>query len=67
VVIHVQHAEERIYYALERIWKDCPQIPLPELVGVGSVPPGGRPPGISPRLGENLPPQTPSAPDGRTR
>ena len=22
----------RTYYALERIWKDCPQIPLPELV-----------------------------------
>ncbi len=30
VVIHVQHAEERVYYALERLWKDCPQIPLPE-------------------------------------
>jgi ribosome-associated protein len=35
VVIHVQHAEERVYYALERLWKDCPQIPLPEPVGVG--------------------------------
>ena len=32
VVVHVQHSDERIYYALERIWKDCPQIPLPELV-----------------------------------
>jgi ribosome-associated protein len=31
VVVHVQHAEERTYYALERIWKDCPQIPLPDL------------------------------------
>jgi ribosome-associated protein len=31
VVVHVQHAEERSYYALERIWKDCPQIPLPDL------------------------------------
>ena len=31
-MIHVQHSEERIYYSLERIWKDCPQIPLPELV-----------------------------------
>jgi ribosome-associated protein len=28
----VQHADERTYYALERIWKDCPLIPLPELV-----------------------------------
>ena len=42
VVIHVQHSEQRTYYALERIWKDCPQIPLPELIGAGSVPPGGR-------------------------
>ena len=32
VVIHVQHSEERTYYSLERIWKDCPQIALPELV-----------------------------------
>jgi ribosome-associated protein len=30
VVIHVQHAEERVYYGLERLWKDCPLIPLPE-------------------------------------
>ena len=32
VVVHVQHADERSFYALERIWKDCPTIPLPELV-----------------------------------
>ena len=30
VVIHVQHAEERVFYSLERLWKDCPLIPLPE-------------------------------------
>lgn len=30
VVVHVQHAEEREYYALERLWKDCPTLPLPE-------------------------------------
>jgi ribosome-associated protein len=29
IVIHVQHAEERAYYALERLWKDCPALPLP--------------------------------------
>jgi ribosome-associated protein len=28
VVVHVQIAEERIHYALERLWKDCPSIPL---------------------------------------
>jgi len=30
VVVHVQHAEDRVYYALERLWKDCPAIDLPE-------------------------------------
>ncbi len=30
VVVHVQHAEDRTYYALERLWKDCPAIDLPE-------------------------------------
>ena len=28
VVIHVQHQEERVFYALERLWKDCPVIPF---------------------------------------
>ena len=30
IVVHVQHAEDRVYYALERLWKDCPVIELPE-------------------------------------
>lgn len=29
VVVHVQHVEERTFYALERLWKDCPAIDLP--------------------------------------
>ena len=29
VVVHVQHAEERTYYSLERLWRDCPAITLP--------------------------------------
>jgi ribosome-associated protein len=29
IVVHVQHAEERTFYALERLWKDCPTLPLP--------------------------------------
>ncbi len=33
LVVHVQHAEERTYYALERLWRDCPEIALPELEG----------------------------------
>ena len=28
VVVHVQHSEERSLYSLERLWKDCPQVPL---------------------------------------
>ena len=28
IVIHVQHEEERSFYALERLWSDCPLIPL---------------------------------------
>ncbi|WEV71781.1 ribosome silencing factor [Bifidobacterium sp. ESL0790] len=27
-VIHIMHEEEREYYDLERLWKDCPQIDL---------------------------------------
>lgn len=30
VVVHVQLAEERIHYAIERLWKDCPMVPLPD-------------------------------------
>ena len=29
IVVHVQHAEERTFYSLERLWKDCPTLPLP--------------------------------------
>lgn len=30
IVVHVQHDEDREFYALERLWKDCPVLPLPE-------------------------------------
>ena len=30
VIIHVQQGEDREYYELERLWKDCPPIELPE-------------------------------------
>ena len=29
IVVHVQHEEERQFYALERLWRDCPTIALP--------------------------------------
>lgn len=39
IVVHVQHAEERTFYSLERLWKDCPMIALPEGVTVGQAAP----------------------------
>lgn len=29
IVVHVQHEEEREFYVLERLWRDCPVVPLP--------------------------------------
>lgn len=28
LVVHVFHEEERLFYSLERLWKDCPTLPL---------------------------------------
>ena len=28
LIVHVFHEEDRMYYSLERLWKDCPAIPL---------------------------------------
>lgn len=28
LVVHVFHEEDRMYYSLERLWKDCPVIPI---------------------------------------
>lgn len=28
VVVHVQHSEERVFYALDRLWGDCPTVPF---------------------------------------
>jgi ribosome-associated protein len=35
IVVHVQHSEERVFYSLDRLWKDCPTLPLP----VDALPP----------------------------
>ncbi len=37
IVVHVQREEEREFYALERLWKDCPEIDL-ATVDAGSGP-----------------------------
>ncbi|MBK6871345.1 MAG: ribosome silencing factor [Kineosporiaceae bacterium] len=29
IVVHVQHTDERQYYSLERLWRDCPPLELP--------------------------------------
>ncbi|MER5864583.1 ribosome silencing factor [Kitasatospora sp. NPDC002040] len=29
IVVHVQHSEERSFYSLDRLWKDCPELPVP--------------------------------------
>lgn len=28
LVVHVFHPEERVYYGLERLWRDCPVVPI---------------------------------------
>lgn len=28
IVVHVQHDDEREFYELERLWKDCPEVDL---------------------------------------
>lgn len=35
IVVHVQQEEERAFYALERLWRDCPAISLPADVASG--------------------------------
>ncbi|WP_199434950.1 ribosome silencing factor [Qaidamihabitans albus] len=43
VVVHVQHHEERSFYGLERLWKDCPRIDVADLPdgSIDSANPGG--------------------------
>jgi len=36
VVVHVQHREARAEYALDSLWKDCPQIGLLEPLAIGA-------------------------------
>ena len=37
VVVHVQHTEERSFYGLERLWKDCPRMEFAEDGTVSTV------------------------------
>jgi ribosome-associated protein len=38
VVVHVQHTEERGFYGLDRLWKDCPRVAFPEAEVVADAP-----------------------------
>jgi ribosome-associated protein len=63
IVVHVQHVEERTYYALERLWKDCPQIVLPDLA---TNPDRGEPSPRTPAANRGEPsPRTPAARSSR--
>lgn len=31
LVVHIQHEEDREFYALESLWKDCPEVDLGDL------------------------------------
>lgn len=35
IIVHVQQSEDREFYALERLWKDCPVVELPADLGMG--------------------------------
>jgi ribosome-associated protein len=36
LIVHVFHEEDRMYYSLERLWKDCPVIPL-DVAGAAAI------------------------------
>jgi ribosome-associated protein len=38
IVVHIQHSEEREFYALDRLWKDCERIPFVDRALASSVP-----------------------------
>lgn len=38
IIVHVQHPEERVFYALDRLWKDCPVIPFTDRALVDADP-----------------------------
>jgi len=36
LVVHVFHREDRLYYGLERLWLDCPVVPVAPLLAAGN-------------------------------
>lgn len=37
IVVHVFHQEDREFYALERLWKDCPVVDVAEAVAAADI------------------------------
>lgn len=37
LIVHVFHEEDRAYYGLERLWRDCPSIALPDPVSAAAT------------------------------
>src|ERR1700745_2627925 len=35
IVVHIQHQDDRNFYALDRLWGDCPRVPVESAVGAG--------------------------------
>jgi ribosome-associated protein len=42
IVVHIQHTEEREFYALDRLWKDCERIPFLDRDLAVSIATGGQ-------------------------
>ena len=36
LVVHVFHEQERVFYGLERLWKDCPVLPTGVTAGLAA-------------------------------
>ena len=47
VVVHVQHEEDRVFYALDRLWKDCPAVDLQLEGALQTSPPAAAQPDLS--------------------
>nr|WP_187702879.1 ribosome silencing factor [Dietzia sp. SLG310A2-38A2] len=58
VVVHVQHVDERDYYSLDRLWKDCPVV---EIEGVETT---GRPESATRGTDDSLAPEEPQRDQG---
>lgn len=37
VIVHVFESQRRAYFELERLWKDCPEVPLPDFEAEASA------------------------------